>query len=82
MATGADILDMLCPNSKYVIYGNDYDSINWISGSPAITKEEFESGFAQYDAWKADQDAKAATDKAALLAKLGITADEAKLLLG
>jgi len=26
--------------------------------------------------------AKAATDKAALLAKLGITADEAKLLLG
>jgi len=27
-------------------------------------------------------DAKAATDKAALLAKLGITADEAKLLFG
>ncbi len=27
-------------------------------------------------------EAKAATDKAALLAKLGITADEAKLLLG
>jgi len=29
----------------------------------------------------AEQDAKAATDKAALIAKLGITADEAKLLL-
>jgi len=31
---------------------------------------------------KAEAEAKAATDKAALLAKLGITADEAKLLLG
>lgn len=30
---------------------------------------------------KAEAEAKAATDKAALLAKLGITADEAKLLL-
>jgi len=30
---------------------------------------------------KAKAEAKAATDKAALLAKLGITADEAKLLL-
>lgn len=30
---------------------------------------------------KAEADAKAATDKATLLAKLGITADEAKLLL-
>jgi hypothetical protein len=33
------------------------------------------------DAIKAEQE-KAAADKAALLAKLGITADEAKLLLG
>ena len=30
---------------------------------------------------KAEAEAQAATDKAALLAKLGITADEAKLLL-
>jgi hypothetical protein len=34
-----------------------------------------------FDAWKTEQDAKAAADKSALLAKLGITADEAKLLL-
>ena len=45
---------------------------------------------AEYTAWleqkaiddaKAEAQAKAATDKEALLAKLGITADEAKLLL-
>ena len=80
MATGGDVLAMLCPNSEWVIRGGDFDSIEWIKGEP-ITKAQFEAGFAQYDAWKAEQDAKAQTDKAALLAKLGITADEAKLLL-
>ena len=79
MATGADVLGMLIPNG-WVIVGDDYEGIQFIDCEP-ITKEEFEAGFAQYDAWKAEQDAKAAADKAALLAKLGITADEAKLLL-
>ena len=42
---------------------------------------EYEAGLAKFDSIKAEAVAKAATDKAALLAKLGITADEAKLLL-
>ena len=80
MAKGGEVLSMLCPNTEWVISGDDFDSIQWIKGDP-ITKAEFDAGFAQYDAWKAAQDAKAEADKAALLAKLGITADEAKLLL-
>jgi hypothetical protein len=80
MATGGDVLAMLSPNSEWVIRGGDFDSIEWIKGE-RITKSEYEAGFAKYDAWKAEQDAKAAADKAALLAKLGITADEAKMLL-
>ena len=36
---------------------------------------------AKYETWKAEQSAKEAA-KAALLSKLGITADEAALLLG
>lgn len=80
MATGGEVLTMLCPDKEWVIFGDDFDSIQWIKGEP-ITKAQFEAGFAQYDAWKAEQDAQAAADKAALLAKLGITADEAKLLL-
>lgn len=80
MAKGGEVLTMLCPNTEWIIAGNDFDSIQWIKGEP-ITKAEFEAGFAKYDAWKAAQDAQAAADKAALLAKLGITADEAKLLL-
>ena len=80
MATGADVLGMLIPTGGWVISGNDFGGITFIEATP-ITKAEFEAGFAKYDAWKTEQDAKAAADKTALLAKLGITADEAKLLL-
>jgi hypothetical protein len=80
MATGDDVLSMLIPNGGWYIVGNDYEGITFIDCEP-ITKQEYEAGFSQYDAWKAEQDEKAAADKAALLAKLGITADEAKMLL-
>ena len=80
MATGADVLTMLIPQGGWLIRGDEYEGIEWIE-CDAITKAQFEAGFAQYDAWKAEQDSKAAADKAALLAKLGITADEAKMLL-
>ena len=80
MATGANVLELLIPQGGWVITGDDFQGIKFLECEP-ITKAEFEAGFAQYDAWKAEQEAKAATDKAALLAKLGITADEAKLLL-
>jgi hypothetical protein len=81
MATGGEVLSMLCSDKEWVIYGDDFDSILWIKGEP-ITKKQFADGFAQYDAWKAEQDAQAVADKAALLAKLGITADELKTLIG
>lgn len=53
---------------------------NFLECEP-ITKAQFEAGFAKYDAYKAQQDAQQAATKAALLDRLGITADEAKLLL-
>jgi hypothetical protein len=80
MARGGEVLTMLIPTGGWVITGDDYEGIQFLE-CESITKAQFTAGFAQYDAWKADQDAKAETDKAALLAKLGITADEAKLLL-
>jgi len=80
MATGGEVLMMLIPNGGWYISGDDYDGIQFLDCAP-ITKAQFTAGFAQYDSWKTEQEAQAATDKAALLAKLGITADEAKLLL-
>lgn len=81
MATGAEVLCMLQPEGGWVIYGNEYEGIQFIDCEP-ITKQEFEAGFAQYDAWKAQQDADKTAARTALLARLGITAEEAALLLG
>ena len=80
MATGAEVLNMLIPTGGWVITGDEYEGIEFIEATP-ITKKQFTDGFAQYDAWKAEQDAAQAQAKADLLERLGITADEAKLLL-
>jgi hypothetical protein len=81
MATNTDVLRMLIPNGGYVARGNEYEGIEFLECEP-ITKEQFEAGFAQYDAWKAEQDAAKAATKQALLDRLGITQEEAQLLLG
>ena len=81
MATGGQVLTMLIPTGGWVIYGDDFDSIIYDQGLTPITKKQFTDGFADYDAWKAEQDAAKAAEKASLLDRLGITADEAKLLL-
>jgi hypothetical protein len=78
MATGSEVLGMLIPTGGWVISGDNFDGITFIEATP-ITKTEFEAGFAQYDVWKAEQDAKTTTAKAsaeAKLAALGLTADD------
>lgn len=80
MATGAEVLEMLIPNGGWIISGDEYSGITFLE-CEAITENEFKAGFAKYDKFKTEQDAKRKVDRAALLAKLGITADEAALLL-
>jgi hypothetical protein len=82
MANAGDVMDMLIPTGGWIMVGNDYEGITFLECEP-ITKAQFEAGFAQYDAWKAEQDAKAVADKAAAeakLAALGLTADDLKAL--
>ena len=81
MAQGNEVLRMLLPEGGWIISGDDYEGIQFIDCEP-ISKAEFEAGFGQYDNWKAEQDLANAAARQALLDKLGITADEAKLLLG
>ena len=80
---------MLLPEGGWAISGDDYEGIEFLECEP-ITKAQFEAGFAQYPAWKTEQDAQAqaaieqaATDKASATAKLealGLTADDLKAL--
>ena len=81
MAKGGEVLTMLIPTGGWVITGDEFESIRYDDGVKPLTKKQFENGFAQYDAWKAEQDAAQAAAKATLLARLGITEDEAKPLL-
>jgi hypothetical protein len=80
MATGGEVLSMLIPQGGWVITGNEFEGIQFIECEP-ITKKQFTDGFAQYDAWKVEQESTRATAKATLLERLGITAEEAILLL-
>ena len=82
MATGAEVLSMLIPNGGWIMTGDDYEGIQFLACEP-ITQAQFEAGFGQYDAWKADQDAQATADKASATTKLealGLTADDLKAL--
>ena len=81
MALPGQVLFMLCPDIEYTLSGENYEDIVWHNGIPAITKAQYEAGFAQYDSLKAEQAEAKATQTAALLDRLGITEDEAKLLL-
>ena len=80
MAKASEVLSMLIPNGGYTQVGDTFEGIEFLECKP-ITKKQYEDGFAQYDALKAEKEAKKAIDKAALLDRLGITEDEAKLLL-
>lgn len=82
MATGAQVLEMLIPTGGWTITGDDWEQVKFLEAKP-ITKTQFEAGFAQYDSWKAEQDAKAEADKSsaqAKLAALGLNADDLKAL--
>jgi hypothetical protein len=81
MTTGSKVLNMLIPEGGWYIFGNEYEGIKFTNCEP-ITKAEYEAGFARYDTWKAEQDATKATQRQAILDRLGLTEDEARLLLG
>lgn len=78
---GADVMAYLIPTGGWTITGDDFESIRYDEGVQPITKKQFDDGFALAKTAKESQEIQNATVKAALLDRLGITADEAKLLL-
>ena len=81
MATGAEVLTMLIPTGGWVISADDFDSIRYDEGVTPITKKQFDDGLKAVDAWIAQREVDKAAAKSALLIRLGISEDEAKLLL-
>jgi hypothetical protein len=82
MANSIQVLGMLIPNGGYVQTGTEFEGIEFLECEP-ITKKQYTDGFAQYDAWKAKDEADKAAAKAAAQAKLaalGLTTDDLKAL--
>jgi hypothetical protein len=78
----ADAILSLCPNSQFTYSGEDYLTINWVVlEGTAPTLKQVNDEIKRLKAVDAAAETEKANNKAALLAKLGITDDEAKLLL-
>lgn len=72
----------LKPTAEFTFNDADYSTIEWIKlDGKAPTQAEIDAAIEQIKADEIALAAQKATEKAALLARLGITADEAKLLL-
>jgi len=72
----------LKPNAEFAFSDNDYSTIEWVVlEGKAPTQAEINAAIEQVKADKIQADIDKAAAKAALLERLGITADEAKLLL-
>jgi hypothetical protein len=72
----------LKPNSEFVFQEEDYATIEWhkLEGK-APTQAEIDAEITRLQSLDATNEANKATQKAALLERLGITQDEARLLL-
>ena len=68
--------------SGWSITADDFNSIVYDDGIIPVTKAELDAEIKTVEAKAAAAADATATQKAALLARLGITADEAKLLIG
>jgi len=81
MNKSAEVLQMLIPEGGWVITGDTYEGIEFVTCKP-ITEKQFLDGFAQYEIWKNNQEAEKKAQRDSILERLGLTADEAKLLIG
>jgi len=85
MINPGEVLSMLCPGVELAIVGDKYEDIDWFGKEPAITKKQYEDGFAQVEAWQAERLAAKSAAAASAVTKLeaiGLTAEEIAALRG
>ena len=78
----SQILSQKYKGSEWTLNGDDYDGLTWLSETTKPTKKELDD---LWDKVKSDKQAEAEakeTAKAAILDRIGLTADELKTILG
>ena len=81
MAKSWEVLNYLRPNGGLLQYGEDFEGIVFLEAEP-FSKADYEAAFDLVDEAKVQAEAEAKAKREALLARLGITEEEAKILLG
>lgn len=82
MATIANAIFYLNPTAEYTYKDEDYSTIEWIKiEGKKPTLAEIEAAKIAYDAQEAEKEAALLAKRNQILDRLGITAEEAKLLL-
>jgi len=77
-----DALNYLIPNGGWTIYNEDFATLTYDEGVQPITKKQLDDALKIIDKVNADKELAKATQRQAILDRLGLTADEAKLILG
>jgi hypothetical protein len=76
-------IQLLKPNSEFSFTDDDYSTIKWdVLDGDAPTQAEIDEAIEQVKADEITEAETKAAEKAALLERLGITQEEANLLLG
>ena len=69
------------PDNEWILNGDEYDGLVWLSESSKPTKAQLDAQWLEVQAEMESEIQAKADAKAALLERLGITAEEANLLL-
>lgn len=74
-------IDNLSPNAEYSIDEGDLEKITWITGENFPTKAQIEAEMKKVEKAEEKKFAEKVARREALLERLGLTEDEAQLLL-
>jgi hypothetical protein len=78
----SEAISHIHPNSEFVIYNNDLDRLTFIKpDNLTVTQEQVDQAIIELGQIRQAEAEAKATQKAALLERLGISEDEARLLL-
>ena len=80
-----DAIRKINPNAEVSIGGNSVDSIQWLNGTPEISKADIEAKMAELPAIEEQETTQTETDKSSgkqKLKDLGLTDAEIKALTG
>jgi hypothetical protein len=77
-----NVIEILVPNARFILIGDTLDGLDWLDERPFPSKAEFDATLKKLPALIKAQSLAKETAKAAILDRIGLTADELQTILG